>query len=129
MGNSLHREGRADSSSLRPFFGSWRSGTTQPRLYSGVRQALEGDGKGRSLGELLDMDDARGLFGGAAPGNAVSDGKRHVQSLARRIDAIGDEAETIRGDIDGHGFFEPGYAFGTHTDWDGERTAAGCRSE
>ena len=74
------------------------------------------------------MDDAGGLLGGAAPGDAFGGGKRDAQSVAGRVDAIGDEAETIRSDIDGHSLFEPRDALGTHANGDGERAAVGRRS-
>ena len=77
---------------------------------------------------MFDADDAGGLLGGAAPGNAFRIEKRHAKRVAGSIDAIGDETESVRSHVDGHGFFEPGNALGTHTYGDGERAATGNRA-
>ena len=90
---------------------------------------MQGDGQGRNVGELLDADDARGLLGGAAPRNAVRREERNSQSVSGGIDAIGDEAKGIGADINGHGFFEPRNALGTHADGNGERAAPGSGGE
>ena len=74
---------------------------------------------------MLDADDASGLLGGAAPGNAFRIEKRHAKRVAGSIDAIGDETESVRSHVDGHGFFEPGDVLRAHAYGNGERAAAG----
>ena len=76
---------------------------------------------------MLDADDAGGLLGGPTPGNAIRIEERHAKRVAWRIDAIGDEAESVRSYVESHGFFEPGDALGPHAYGDGERAAAGSR--
>lgn len=89
------------------------------------KEALNRDGERGAVRQLLDANDAGGLLGISAPRRSVRRKERNAKDVTGGVNAVGDEAEAVRRDIQSHRFFKPGNAFGAHANGNREGAVAG----